>query len=447
MAKKSRTSYQRLERNIYVDRRNGAFRFRVAVYPLPTETRTFDREADGRVWALRTRAELTERKHCLAHAPTPQPSAVPAGPLVMASEPAQPVGRLPGPPDVRLNAVFDHYETKALPLMADPSEANSRLRKLRVWFGDKLLAELTQKFLDDWVEARLSGRLGSGRQPAQRCADEERRLTKDQRRRRRLKGTIKEAERAPEIHPVSSQTARHELRYLRQAVRRYFADKELTEQHAGWLLGCPLMTMTLPAPSEARDRRLSDAEFTLILRAMESRQAQYVVLLALATGLRRSEIVSLRWEDVDMTRRIVRLRRPGYAMVSEGKLKSPTKRKSKTRSRDVPLTDDAVALLTRYGIETSGQIFSLRPSSVTQAWKRAVDRAGLVDARLHDVRREALSRLVDDFDLPLQLVTVFSGHRDLGTLQRHYLRPSAEKVALRLKGQRLTPGLVVPPWF
>jgi hypothetical protein len=54
--------------------------------------------------------------------------------------------------------------------------------------------------------------------------------------------------------------------------------------------------------------------------------------------------------------------------------------------------------LTRYGIETSGQIFSLKPSSVTQAWKRAVDRAGLVDARLHDVRREAFSRLVDDFD-------------------------------------------------
>lgn len=118
----------------------------------------------------------------------------------MASEPAQPVGRLPGPPDVRLNAVFDHYETKALPLMADPSEANSRLRKLRVWFGDRLLAELAQKFLDGWVEARLSGRLGSGRAPAQHGADEGRRLTKDQRRRR--KASSKGAGRAPEIRPV-----------------------------------------------------------------------------------------------------------------------------------------------------------------------------------------------------------------------------------------------------
>jgi len=65
MVKKSRTSYQRLERNIYVDQRNGAFRFRVVVYPLPAETRTFDREADGKLWALRTRADLTERKHSL----------------------------------------------------------------------------------------------------------------------------------------------------------------------------------------------------------------------------------------------------------------------------------------------------------------------------------------------------------------------------------------------
>lgn len=443
MVKKSRTSYQRLERNIYVDRRNGTFRFRVAVYPLPTETRTFDREADGRVWALRTRADLTERKYSAA-APTPQAGAVPAKHFVTASEPAQSVSRLPGPADIRLNAVFDHYETEALPVMADPSEAKSRLRKLRVWFGDKLLVELTQKFLDGWVTARLSGRLGSGRPPVHRGADEAPRLTKDQRRRSRRKGGNMESGKPLEIHPVSTQTARHELRYLKQAVRRYFVDNELMEQHAGWFLGCPLMTMPLPVPSEPRDRRISDAEFTRILRAMESRQAQYVVLLALSTGLRRSEIVSLRWEDVDMMRRIVRLRRPGYTTAGDGKSKDPAKRKSKTHSRDVPLTDDALAVLTRYGVEPSGQIFMLRPSSVTQAWKRAVDRAGLVDARLHDVRREALSRLVDDFDLPLQLVTVFSGHRDLGTLQRHYLRPSAEKIALRLRGQRLTPGLVVP---
>jgi integrase len=444
MVKKSRTSYQRLERNIYIDQRNGAFRFRVAVHPFPTETRTFDREADGKVWALRTRADLTERKHSVAEASTPQAGAVSDSSHVVMLEPVQPGVRYPGPTNIRLNTIFDHYETVALPAMADSSEATSRLRKLRVWFGDKLLVELTQKFLDGWAQTRLSGQLGSGRPPVARGAGEARRLTKDQRRRRRLKGTSMETVGPAQIHPVSSQTARHELRYLRQAVRRYFADNELMGQHAGWLLGCPLMTMALPAPSEPRDRRLNDAEFTRILRAMESRQAQYIVLLALSTGLRRSEIVSLRWDDVDMMRRIVRLRRPGYSVTENGKSKHSSTRKSKTHSRDVPLTEEAVTLLTRYGVQDSGQIFTLKPSSVTQAWTRAVDRAGLVDARLHDVRREALSRLVDDFDLPLQLVTVFSGHRDLATLQRHYLRPSAEKVASRLKGRRAASGLVVP---
>ncbi len=216
MAKKSQTSYQRLERNICVDRRNGAFRFRVAVHPYPTETRTFDREADGKVWALRTRADLTERKHSAAVASAPQAGAVPdSSHLATAVEPVQPAARLPGPTDIRLDTIFDHYEAEALPAMADSSEAKSRLGKLRLWFGDKLLVELTQKFLDGWVEARLSGQLGSGRPPVARGAGEARRLTKDQRRRRRLKDSSTETERPAQIHPVSSQTARHELRYLR----------------------------------------------------------------------------------------------------------------------------------------------------------------------------------------------------------------------------------------
>lgn len=220
MAKKGRTSYQRLERNIYVDQRNGAFRFRVAVHPFPTETRTFDREADGKVWALRTRADLTERKHSAAVASTPQTGAVPDGSHpATAPERVKLSARLPGLTDIRLSIIFDHYEAEALPAMADSSEATPRLRKLRLWFGDKQLVELTQKSLDGWVEARLSGHLGSGRSQAHEGSDETRRLTKDQRRRRRLKGGKTETGRPPQIHPVSSQTARHELRYLRVTVR------------------------------------------------------------------------------------------------------------------------------------------------------------------------------------------------------------------------------------
>src|SRR5690606_14486259 len=228
-----------------------------------------------------------------------------------------------------VGTILDHYEEVAVSALADPSEARARLRNLRLWFGTLSLGELTRGRLERWVADRLAGRLGSGRRPGRtEYGSDEPRLTKDQRRRARLKDAT--ASRQPGvIYPVSSQTARHELMYLRRAVTRYFDDNGLREDHAGWLSGRPLMLMPLPAPSQPRSRRLGDADFASIIRAMQSKPVQYATLMALSTSLRRSEIVSLRWEDVDVERRVVWLRSPGYAGRGTEGVKTGT-RKSKT---------------------------------------------------------------------------------------------------------------------
>lgn len=74
------------------------------------------------------------------------------------------------------------------------------------------------------------------------------------------------------------------------------------------------------------------------------------------------------------------------------------------------------------GKKKTGPIIPFAPSSFSQAWRRAADRAGIFDARLHGCRREAISRLIELFKLNLASVAVFSGHAGLATLHKYYSR-------------------------
>lgn len=133
---------------------------------------------------------------------------------------------------------------------------------------------------------------------------------------------------------------------------------------------------------------------------MFSGVARYAVMFAIATGLRRSEVLALRWEHLDAARRVIRLKPPPRAA---GYVRGPRRKarrvglETKTRERDVPLTPLALKLLASYGMRTNGLIFPMAASSLTQAWRRGADRIGLVDARLDGCRREAVSRLVDEY--------------------------------------------------
>ena len=71
-------------------------------------------------------------------------------------------------------------------------------------------------------------------------------------------------------------------------------------------------------------------------------------------------------------------------------------------------------------------------SGISQALRSAADRAGLYHVRLHDGRREGISRLIETCDLTLETIKVFSGHADIATLQRHYAQPDAKVVSKRV---------------
>lgn len=399
---------RRIEKNIYVDIRCDAYRFTVSVHPLPRVTATFSLMSEGVDWARRTRLELLDQKAGNTKDFLQPVVSEKAGALNVTAQPPQ-----TDPAGILIEDILANYEQNGLALLAGARAEASRLRQLRKWFGTLKLGDLASKTVETWKVRRLSGFLGSGRDP-DRAAHEDG-LSKHQKYRRKKAG--KAVAENKSVRPVSTQTVRHELALLRRAIRLYFENNELTYEHGPWLNAQYIMRMDLPASAEARSRRLSDEEVGQILSQMHKKITRSAVAFALLTTLRRGEILSLRWEDVDFAGMTVRLRKPGHI------------KKTKVHQRRVPLLPGAIEVLKNFGPKERGLIFDISSSGLTQAWRMAADRAGLRDVRLHDCRREAISRLVEKLNFGLEKIVVYSGHSDYATLEKHYVRPDPQRVA------------------
>lgn len=385
-----------IEKNIYAEVRSGSVRFVVQVSPLPKDSLTFDigQFDEGLRWARRRRVELLEQKS------DAKPRVAPSAPTIA-----------PGctPADILVSDVLSNYRIRELPKLAGAEADSSRLKRLHEWFGHLTLGQLDYDFLDQWMVDRQAGLLGSGRVS-------DRTLTKHQRHYRKKMGY----ELPPAvIVPPSAQTVRHEITLMRRALVAYFRANKLNQFHGAWLAAQYVMEIRLPEKPEPRDTRVDEEALALLITELDPLHIAFV-RFAVMTTLRRSEVCSLQWEDVNWVKNVVTLRRPGHL------------KKSKTSTRDVPLLPPALQILQQLGSGKTGQIFEISPSGISQALRRSADRVELFDVRLHDMRREGISRLVELLEASLEEVMVFSGHSDRAVLQKHYLQQRANVIGDRL---------------
>jgi integrase len=134
---------------------------------------------------------------------------------------------------------------------------------------------------------------------------------------------------------------------------------------------------------ERRTRRqvLSIAEEQLLLAAAKD-HLEGMIITALDTGMRRGEITSQLWEDIDFSRKLLYVTR---SKTPEGE------------SREIPLTDRLLKhLLERR--KSQGLIFSYkgRPLRIVKrTWKTALRNALLRHVRFHDLRHSFNTRLME----------------------------------------------------
>ena len=180
----------------------------------------------------------------------------------------------------------------------------------------------------------------------------------------------------------------------------------------------PVSQIRKPSMPPGRDRVLSTEEKSRLLAALAptGRRNPYIrplAMLALETAMRRSELLGLRWENIDLTKQVAFL-----PLTKNG------------TDRTVPLSRAAVATLRAMPRSLDGRVFLINVAAMEAAFLRGVRRAGLHGLHFHDLRHTATTYLAGKLANILELSAV-TGHKELRMLKRYY-HPKAEDIARKL---------------
>ena len=187
----------------------------------------------------------------------------------------------------------------------------------------------------------------------------------------------------------------------------------------------PVADVERPPMSRSGDIEVfSPEEVMALVRAAADEQDAAIFLTAAFSGLRRGELLALRWRDVDFSGSLIRVR----ASYAAGQVTTP--KSGKVRS--VPMAPDvakALAELGTRGFKTGdddlvfvGRLGSfVDPSALRRRYDAAVKRAGLRRLRFHDLRHTFGTRMIAKADI--RRVQEWMGHADIQTTMKylHYV--------------------------
>ncbi|WP_298063536.1 site-specific integrase [uncultured Acinetobacter sp.] len=192
----------------------------------------------------------------------------------------------------------------------------------------------------------------------------------------------------------------------------------------------PLDDVAKPKQSASRNRRISQDEINSILQAFKydgrsqpvtkKQQTAWAFLFAIETAMRASEITGLKWADVYDKHVELELTKNGTA-------------------RKVPLSKRAIELLSYMrGIDETdvctvkskvgdGQVG--RGGLSSYFYQIVKEKLKINDLTFHDTRHEAISRMVKNAKLPVEVLAKITGHKTISILINTYYNPDIEELA------------------
>ena len=169
----------------------------------------------------------------------------------------------------------------------------------------------------------------------------------------------------------------------------------------------PCRNIKKPKVNNQRSRTLTKEEEALLLHYASLSKAKllpHLIKLALETGMRLGELLSLTWNHVYLDRR--------FAYLPDTK---------NGTSRSVPLSSRAIQEFRniKKHPDTSRIFWTWTHNRAVQVWQRICMKAGIHDLHFHDLRHTATTRLSEKLPNILELSSV-TGHKDLRMLKRYY---------------------------
>jgi integrase len=212
---------------------------------------------------------------------------------------------------------------------------------------------------------------------------------------------------------------------------RYAVGKELIRQNVASLAEAP-------QPKSPEMRTLNRKQVGDLFEAARGDRLEALYVLALATGMRRSELLGLKWEDVDLQARIVLVRR-GLTISPNGGIEIDDPKRFDSKRR-LEISSEVAATLKEHrkrqaeermatasgAWRDEGFVFTthsggyLHPNTLYTAYFKPIrDKAGVPPIHFHDLRHTyATLALLNG--IPVKVVSEVLGHKDIATTLRTY---------------------------
>lgn len=168
------------------------------------------------------------------------------------------------------------------------------------------------------------------------------------------------------LQEVSAGTVIRELAYFSSIINHARREWDIN-------IANPVLLVRKPPSPQGRNRILSREEEAELLKACEPKANRNIytrpfIILALETAMRRGELLSLRWDNIDYAKRTAFLH-----LTKNGD------------SRTVPLSIQALEVLQALPRSIDGRVLPINFAALENNFKRAKKRAGLHDLRIHDL--------------------------------------------------------------
>ena len=209
---------------------------------------------------------------------------------------------------------------------------------------------------------------------------------------------------------------------------------------------------------------LSADELYQMFTALQGHKLELPVLVAAFYGLRRGEIIGLKWDAIDLEKRTISVIRTVTSITVDGKRVELEKESAKTKSslRTLPLAEPFREYFLKvqqtqtlnkkvcgncYNYQYDGYVFvdemgeRMKPEYLTAAFPKFLAQHGLKRMRFHDLRHSCASLLLAN-GVPIKHIQEWLGHSDFSTTANIYAHLDySSKIS---SAQALENGLVLP---
>lgn len=230
---------------------------------------------------------------------------------------------------------------------------------------------------------------------------------------------------------------------LERCLERAVTEHILTSNPAAGVKA-PKVRTVLSADDEESDRTLTADEVQKLLAAVADTPYELLYTLAARYGLRRGELLGLRWKDVDTTQNLIRIRQQVRQL--DNVIEITSELKTAASRRIIPFKRDVLPLLAAQRARVAKRRLKLgadwldldlvfpnpdgnrrRPDNLTTHFDRIMTRLKFGDHHLHDLRATAITHM-RDCGIDAEIIAAIVGHNDIQVTLKVYSETTEKRM-------------------